>query len=81
MSLISIIVPTYNNAPSLPDLLQKFQDLASKNTTDKFEFIFVDDGSFDDSFSTLVGLARVESRLRIVKLSRTLAQTLLCWLA
>jgi glycosyltransferase involved in cell wall biosynthesis len=70
MSLISIVVPVYHNAPSLPDLLLKLQELAARNSTDAFEFIFVDDGSKDNSFSVLTGLARQDSRVNIVKLSR-----------
>ena len=70
MSLISIIVPVYNNASSLPDLLAKFQALASQNIEDQFEYVFVDDGSLDNSFAIMLGLAQQEPRMRIVKLSR-----------
>lgn len=70
MSLISIIVPVFNNAPSLPDLLGRFQTLAANNAEDQFEFIFVDDGSVDNSFSVLESLLQTDSRIQIVKLSR-----------
>jgi glycosyltransferase involved in cell wall biosynthesis len=70
VSQISIVIPVYNNAPSLPDLVTRFQELAIKDTQDQFEFVFVDDGSFDDSLSVLVSLAQRERRIRIVKLSR-----------
>lgn len=70
MSLISIVVPVYNNAPSLPDLLERFQTLAARNADDQFEFVFVDDGSFDNSFSVLNILLQQDSRIQIVKLSR-----------
>jgi dolichol-phosphate mannosyltransferase len=70
MSLVSIVVPVYHNAASLPDLLRCFQQLASRNPDDEFEFVFVDDGSKDDSLAVLERLAREEPRLRVVKLSR-----------
>jgi polyisoprenyl-phosphate glycosyltransferase len=70
MSLVSIVVPVYHNAPSLPDLLARFTDLAAQNPADTFEFVFVDDGSRDDSFAVLQRLAQTEPRMRIVKLSR-----------
>lgn len=70
MSLISIVVPVFNNAASLPDLLERFQALAAKNADDRFEFVFVDDGSSDNSFSVLESLLQKESRIQIVKLSR-----------
>jgi dolichol-phosphate mannosyltransferase len=70
MSLISIVVPVFNNASSLPDLLARFQDLAANNAKDQFEFVFVDDGSVDNSFSVLESLLQTDSRIQVVKLSR-----------
>lgn len=70
MSLVSIVVPVYHNARSLADLLAALQDVAVKNPDDEFEFIFVDDGSRDDSFAVLEGLARSERRMKVIKLSR-----------
>ena len=70
MSVISIIVPVFNNAASLPDLLERFQALAAKNPNETFEFVFVDDGSVDNSFSVLKSLFQKESRIQVVKLSR-----------
>jgi dolichol-phosphate mannosyltransferase len=70
MSLVSIIVPVYHNARSLPELLARFQALARRHPDDQFEFLFVEDGSRDDSFAVLAGLAREEPRMRVVKLVR-----------
>jgi glycosyltransferase involved in cell wall biosynthesis len=70
MAFVSIVVPVYHNAASLPDLLAKFQQLGWKNPADRFEFVFVDDGSRDNSFDVLQQLAADERRVRIVKLSR-----------
>ncbi len=70
MSFVSIIVPVYGNAASLPDLIGEFQKLAARNLADDFEFVFVDDGSPDHSFDVLKAQAAQENRIRIVKLSR-----------
>ena len=70
MSLVSIVVPVYHNAPSLADLLRELQALAARNENDQFEFIFVDDGSRDESFAVLQGLAQCEPRMRVARLSR-----------
>ena len=70
MSLFSIVVPVYHNAGSLPDLLLEMQAVAARNPDDDFEFIFVDDGSADNSFAVLDRLAQSEPRMRVVKLSR-----------
>ena len=70
MSLVSIVVPVYHNAPSLPELHGRFDQLAHAHPADAFEFVFVDDGSRDDSYAVLLALAAVDARVRVVKLSR-----------
>jgi len=70
VSLISILIPVYNNASSLADLLERFQVVAAQNQDDAFEFIFVNDGSMDDSVSVLQELLHREARIRVVVLSR-----------
>ena len=70
MSSVSIIVPVYNNAESLPELHEHFCELANKNPGDVFEFIFVDDGSRDHSLAALVTLSQKDGRVRVIKLSR-----------
>ncbi len=70
MSTISIVVPVFNNAPSLSPLLEKFQELAAQRPEHRFEFIFVDDGSADESCRVIEGLVAAEPRASLVKLSR-----------
>lgn len=70
MSLVSIVVPVYHNAASLDPLMEKFRDLAIRNSEDEFEFLFVDDGSRDQSFAILQALVEADSRVRVLKLSR-----------
>jgi dolichol-phosphate mannosyltransferase len=70
MSLISIVVPVYFSAASLPELMERFHLLSEQNRTDSFEFIFVDDGSRDNSFEVLARLAEEDERIQVVKLSR-----------
>jgi dolichol-phosphate mannosyltransferase len=75
MSLVSIVVPVYHNAKSLPELAERLSVLAERNEADDFEFVFVDDGSRDDSFEVLRKLLSDDSRVRIVKLSRNFGST------
>jgi glycosyltransferase involved in cell wall biosynthesis len=70
MRLVSIIIPVYYNAPSLPLLAQKLDTLSRANPQYGFEFIYVDDGSGDDSLSILYSLASRDNRISVVKLSR-----------
>ena len=58
MSRVSVVVPVYCNAASLHDLFARLVATAGRETLDEFEFVFVDDGSADDSFAILSRLAR-----------------------
>ena len=75
MSLVSVVVPVYHNARSLPELTERLGALADRNPEDSFEFVFVDDGSRDDSFEVLQSLLAEDQRVRIVKLSRNFGST------
>jgi dolichol-phosphate mannosyltransferase len=67
---VSIVVPVYYNELSLPHLLPHLLGLADANPQYDFEYVFVDDGSGDNSFEILTDLAKRDSRVRVVKLSR-----------
>ena len=52
--LISIVVPLYNEAPTLEELFLRIK--AVFNPDQPFEVIFIDDGSTDGSAETLAHL-------------------------
>ncbi len=70
MKTISIVVPVYFNAETLPDLLRRFQAVAEGLSHYAWEVVFVDDGSGDDSFGVLKKLVAGEPRIRALRLSR-----------
>jgi dolichol-phosphate mannosyltransferase len=70
MAFVSIVVPVYHNATSLSELFSQFQELARRNARDRFEFVFVDDGSRDTSFAVLRTLHEADARVRVIKLAR-----------
>ncbi len=70
MAVISIVIPVYYNAGSLPALAGRLNRLAEENSRHQFEFIYVDDGSGDDSFEVLRTIADHDPRVRVVKLAR-----------
>lgn len=70
MALISIVVPVYYNSASLSALAGRLDALAAAHAHHEFEFIFVDDGSGDNSFAILQLLAEQDMRIRVVKLVR-----------
>ncbi len=70
MSRVSVVVPVYCNAESLPDLHKRLASVADSAPSDSFEFLFVDDGSSDASWEVLRGLQAADPRVTLVKLSR-----------
>ena len=70
MPLVSVLVPVYCNAASLPLLHHRLGAVARSQPDCTFEFIFVDDGSFDNSYKVLLEMAAQDKRVRVIKLSR-----------
>lgn len=70
---VSIVVPVYNNAASLPLLFERLSNVERQLVTrfgTALEFIFVNDGSKDGSQATLLNIKQARSGATIVKLSR-----------
>lgn len=67
--LISIIVPVYNEAESLPELYKELSQ-HSRMLPYRFEMLFVDDGSQDGSAKVLRTFARKDHRVRLIRFSR-----------
>jgi dolichol-phosphate mannosyltransferase len=70
VTLVSVVVPVYQNAASLPDLAARLRAVAESCFPRQFEFVFVDDGSRDESLAVLQRLSREDPRVRVLKLSR-----------
>lgn len=70
MKRVTILIPAYNEESVLPMLFKRLQALANKQTDYDFEFLFVNDGSRDDTLRLIQQAARVDSRISYVNLSR-----------
>jgi dolichol-phosphate mannosyltransferase len=71
---LSVVVPVFNERDNLVPLLTEIRAaLASLNLP--YEVIFVDDGSGDGSAEVLASLARNDSVVRVVRLSRNSGQS------
>lgn len=77
----SIVIPVYNEADSLPELLASIED-AMKPLGESYEVVFVDDGSTDGSFQRLKSLSEGDPRVRVFSFRRNLGKSpaLLCGL-
>ncbi len=68
--LISVVVPIYYNSSTLRELLRRLKVVASDLQRYDLEFVFVDDGSGDDSFAVLAAESLMDDRVRVLRLSR-----------
>lgn len=67
---ISIVVPVYNEAGILPELVRRIAIVISQLPEFEWELLCVDDGSTDNSAAVLESMAQQNSWLRVLLLSR-----------
>ena len=68
--LISILIPCYNEAQSLPILIPKLEDVANNLKQYDWEFLCVNDGSKDNTLEVLRELRQIYKRVNYIDLSR-----------
>ena len=67
---ISIVVPCYNEAESLPIFFKEITKVAKEMKKVDFEFLFVNDGSKDETLDILRDLANKDDRVRYISFLR-----------
>lgn len=65
----SIVIPIYNEEQALPELHSRVRDLLDR-LDGPAEVILVDDGSRDHSLQLMLDIHRVDSRFKVLELSR-----------
>lgn len=68
--IISILIPCYNEAQSLPILIPKLEDIANNLKHYDWEFLCVNDGSKDNTLEVLRELRKEYNRVNYIDLSR-----------
>lgn len=69
MKLLSVIVSCYNEEEAIPYFYKEITKVASKMPVD-FEYIFVDDGSKDNTLKVIKDLAKKDSKVKYISFSR-----------
>ena len=67
---IAIVIPVFREAENLPALYRRLELVTSQLSEFIWEYIFVNDGSPDNSFEVLLNLASLDSRIKVLDLSR-----------
>ena len=68
--ILSIIIPMYNEEDSLPYLYERLNALGEKIKNYRLEFLFVNDGSKDNSLNIVKNLRMTDDRVCYINLSR-----------
>lgn len=73
---LSILIPAYNESKNIPLLIESLESLIISTNTlidlhqFEWEFLFINDGSTDDTYSVLVEQRQLSSKINILNLSR-----------
>lgn len=67
---LTLVIPVLNEEENLPVLVKRLQDIAGELSQENLEFLFIDDGSTDNSFGILKALSERDSRIKALRLSR-----------
>ncbi len=70
MSLLSIIVPCYNEEESIPLFYEKVNIILKQLSDIDYEYLFINDGSKDKSLEIMKGLHKSDDHVRFVSFSR-----------
>ena len=70
MKLITLLIPAYNEQEVLEPLFERLDTLAKSAKHYQFEFLFVNDGSRDDTLEIIKQRAEKDSRISYINLSR-----------
>ena len=70
MKIITLLVPVYNEESVLPQLFKRLDEFTKNTPNYQFEFLFINDGSTDKSFSIIAEQSKKDSRISYINLSR-----------
>lgn len=71
---LSVVIPVYNERENLVFLEEEIEKALGK-TNLKYEIIFVDDGSLDDSANIILSLRKQNSKIRLIQFTSNAGQT------
>lgn len=71
---ISFILALFNEEGNIQELYKRLTAAAGRLNLADYEIIFIDDGSWDNSYSIVRELAGHDRRVRVIKFSRNFGQ-------
>ena len=71
---ISVIIPVYNSMNTLEELTQGLEDLLANIVDTRYEIIFINDGSTDNSWKIIKEIALLNQKVTAINLTRNFGQ-------
>lgn len=76
LKTISYVLPVYNESAGIVEFYKHLAEAVKETKNYKYEFVFVNDGSRDDSLDKLTALHKKDKRVKIVSFSRNFGHQL-----
>jgi glycosyltransferase involved in cell wall biosynthesis len=70
---LTIVIPVFNETSIISEIAKRVK-INSESVTPRYEIIFVDDGSYDDTWMRIAEEANVEERIKAIRFSRNFGQ-------
>lgn len=64
---VSIIIPTYNEAENIENLIKKIEEVLSKNNINNYEIIIVDDNSPDKTYEVVEKISKLDNNVKLIR--------------
>ena len=71
---ISVVIPVFNEQDNIVDVYEEL-DRVMRDFADRYEIIFIDDGSTDDTLKRLTNRTETNPRVTVIHLRRNMGQT------
>lgn len=71
---LSVVIPVYNSAQTLSELVERLEKVLKEIVNNKYELVFVNDGSTDSSWNILKELAESNGKIIAINLTRNFGQ-------
>lgn len=79
MALLSFVIPAYNEQDNIYPVFEKINELMKNLPHYNYEIIFINDGSYDNTFEVLKKLTLESKNVKVLNFSRNFGQQIALW--
>lgn len=79
MQLVSFVLPAYNEQDNIDIVYKKINQLMQKFDSYNYEIIFINDGSYDNTYQVLKTLSEKDKKVKVINFSRNFGHQMAVW--